>query len=100
MSDRRELIKAKIKTVVQRLMPWELDKIVEAVICRGIPVTERLPEKDGSYLVYAPLSFPKNSRWMVAEFYTDNQTFYDEGGGEHALPDVTHWTDLPDEPAP
>jgi hypothetical protein len=32
MSDRRELIKAKIKTVVQRLMPWELDKIVEAVM--------------------------------------------------------------------
>jgi len=32
MSDRRELIKAKIKTVVQRLMPWELDKIVEAMM--------------------------------------------------------------------
>lgn len=57
-----------------------------------------LPEKDGSYLVYAPLSFPKNSRFMIAEFYTDNKTFYSESGGENALPDVTHWANLPDDP--
>jgi hypothetical protein len=31
MSDHRDVLKAKIKTVVTRLMPWELDKIVEAV---------------------------------------------------------------------
>ena len=55
------------------------------------------PKKDGSYLVLAPQSFPKNSRWMVAQFYTDNQTFYDEGHGEHALPDVVAWTELPPE---
>jgi len=37
MPDRRELIKAKIKTVVTRLMPWELDKIVEAVMEADTP---------------------------------------------------------------
>ncbi len=61
-------------------------------------VKDKLPEKFGSYLVFAPLSFPKNSRFMIAEFYDDNNTFYSESGGEHALPDVTHWAYLPAEP--
>jgi len=30
--NQHDVLKAKIKTVVQRLMPWELDKIVEAVM--------------------------------------------------------------------
>jgi hypothetical protein len=58
----------------------------------------RRPEKCGSYLVFAPESFPKNSRWMVAEFYDDNNMFYSEAGMENALPDVTHWCELPAEP--
>lgn len=60
-------------------------------------VNERLPETDGSYLVWAPESFPKNSRCVVAEFYNDNQKFYSESG-EYTMPDVTHWCNLPDEP--
>jgi hypothetical protein len=60
-------------------------------------VKDGLPEKDGSYLVYAPKSFPKNSRFVVAEFYDDNDTFYSESSDE-PMPDVTHWTTLPDEP--
>ncbi len=60
-------------------------------------VKDRLPEKDGSYLVLAPKSFPKNSRFVVAEFYDDNNTFYSESSDE-PMPDVTHWTYLPDEP--
>jgi hypothetical protein len=62
-----------------------------------IPVSKRLPKKDGSYLVYAPLSFPKNSRFMVAEFYDDNNTFYSESN-DRPLLDVTHWAELPEEP--
>ena len=60
-------------------------------------ITEKLPEKQGCYLVYAPKSFPKNSRWLVAEFYEDNNTFYSESS-DYAIEDVTHWTKLPPEP--
>jgi len=59
-------------------------------------VSVKLPEKDGSYLVFAPRSFPKNSRFMVAEFYDDNNTFYSESS-DQPLPDVTHWSYLPAE---
>ena len=60
-------------------------------------VSEKLPDKDGSYLVFAPRSFPKNSRFMVAEFYDDNNTFYSESS-DSPLPDVTYWAYLPAEP--
>lgn len=60
-------------------------------------VSEKLPEKAGSYLVFAPNSFPKNSRFIVAEFYDDNNTFYSECS-DQPLPDVTHWAYLPAEP--
>ena len=61
-------------------------------------VKDKLPEKEcGSYLVYAPQSFPKNSRWVVAEYYDDVKGFYSESG-EHFMPDVTHWCELPKEP--
>ena len=36
---------------------------------RWIPVEEKLPEKQGHYLVKAPKSFPKNCIVVVAEFY-------------------------------
>lgn len=62
-----------------------------------ISVNERLPEKDGSYLVWAPTSFPKNSHCVVAEFYMDNNKFYSESV-ESVMPDVTHWCCLPEEP--
>lgn len=63
-----------------------------------IPVTERLPERvKGHYLVFAPKSFPKNSRFVVAEYYDDNKTFYSESD-EMPMKDVTHWAELPEEP--
>lgn len=58
-------------------------------------VEEKLPDVErGSYLVYCPLSFPKNSRWVVAEYYSDVGGFYSEAF-ECFLDDVTHWTELP-----
>jgi len=61
-------------------------------------VKDKLPDVEhGSFLVYAPLSFPKNSRWLVAEYYDDVKGFYSESG-EDFLKDVTHWCNLPDEP--
>ena len=61
-------------------------------------VKDKLPDVEcGSYLAYAPHSFPKNSRWLVAEYYEDVKGFYSESS-ENFLEDVTHWTKLPDEP--
>ena len=61
-------------------------------------VKDKLPDVEcGSFLVYAPKSFPKNSRWLVAEYYDDVKGFYSESS-ENFLDDVTHWTKLPDEP--
>ena len=51
----------------------------------------------GSFLVFAPKSFPKNSRWLVAEWYEDVKGFYSESS-ECFLEDVTHWCNLPKEP--
>ena len=63
-----------------------------------VNVKDRLPNVEcGSFLVYAPKSFPKNSRWLVAEYYDDVKGFYSESG-ENFLEDVTHWCTLPDEP--
>ncbi len=61
-------------------------------------VKDKLPDVEfGSFLVYAPKSFPKNSRWLVAEYEDDVKGFYSESS-ENFLDDVTHWTKLPDEP--
>ena len=61
-------------------------------------VKEKLPSVEyGSFLVYAPKSFPKNSRWVVATYYEDRKGFYGEGC-ETFLEDATHWCELPKEP--
>ena len=60
-------------------------------------VEEKLPDEEGSFLVYAPKSFPKNSRWLVAEYYEDVVGFYSESD-EYFLDDVTHWCELPEDP--
>lgn len=63
-----------------------------------ISVKDELPDVEhGSFLVYSPTKFPKNSRWLVAEFYDDVKGFYSESS-EEFLDDVTHWTELPKEP--
>lgn len=61
-------------------------------------VKDTLPNVEyGSFLVYAPKSFPKNCRWLVAEYYDDVKGFYSEAS-EEFLSDVTHWTTLPNDP--
>lgn len=61
------------------------------------PVSEGLPEKQGDFFVRTPRSFPKNIPYQVAEFYDDNNTFYEEHT-DSPLDDVTHWLPIP--PAP
>jgi len=61
-------------------------------------VKDKLPDVEcGSFLVYAPKSFPKNSPWLVAEYYDDVKGFYSEAS-EDFLEDVTHWAELPEAP--
>ena len=62
-----------------------------------ISVKDKLPDSEGCYLVYAPRSFPKNSKFVVAEFYKENNTFYSESN-DRPMEDVTHWMCLPDDP--
>lgn len=63
-----------------------------------VKINDRLPDVEhGHFLVYAPKSFPKNSRWVVAAYYDDVKGFYSEAS-EEFLEDATHWCDLPDEP--
>ncbi len=63
-----------------------------------ISVNDRLPNVEcGSFLVFAPKSFPKNSRWVVAEYYDDVKGFYSESS-DYFMEDVTHWGELPKEP--
>lgn len=62
-----------------------------------ISIKDQLPKEQGHYLVYCPRSFPKNYRGRIAEFYTDNQTFYCEWT-DNPIEDVTHWIRLPEEP--
>ena len=63
-----------------------------------IDIKERVPQAEhGSFLVFAPQSFPKNSRWVVAEWYDDVKGFYSESS-ENFMPDVTHWCELPLDP--
>ncbi len=67
-------------------------------ITQVFSVNEKLPDVEcGSYLVYTPTEFPKNSRWLVAEYYDDVKGFYSEAC-EYFLHNVTHWCELPKEP--
>lgn len=63
-----------------------------------INVKDRLPDvKIGSFLVWPPTQFPKNSKCVVAEYYEDSGGFYDEAY-ENFISDVTHWMPLPEPP--
>jgi len=64
---------------------------------KWISVEDGLPEQQCHCLVWAPKSFPKNTKHVVAEFYDDNQTFYSESSDE-SMPDVTYWMPLPTPP--
>jgi hypothetical protein len=60
---------------------------------KWIPVTERLPEKHGKYLVLTP-----NCTWLI--WYDTECGFYDNDPewGDIEIDDVTHWMPLPEPP--
>lgn len=53
------------------------------------------PEVSGFYLVRVVWSFPRNCRWLVAEYDDGTGRFYSESS-ESRLDDVTHWSPLPE----
>ncbi len=65
---------------------------------KWISVKDDLPKEECvSVLVYAPKSFPKNSRCVVAQYYDDAKGFYSESS-DYFMEDVTHWMYLPKDP--
>jgi hypothetical protein len=58
-----------------------------------VSVNERLPEKQGHYLVRVLNSYPKNCDCIVAEFYEDNKTFYCESS-DYAIKDAIEWKSI------
>lgn len=93
-----ENIESKCILLRQKCLDYEekLFNLGQTSLNNLFSVKEVLPKEDNSYLVLATKSFPKNSKFMVAEFYTDNNTFYSKYTDE-PLEDVTHWTFLPEE---
>lgn len=67
----------------------KLDEL-EALKDGWISVDDRLPTEYGQYLIYCPQSFPKNCRFLSANFYPDNNLFYGDAS-EVPHEDVTHW---------
>ena len=91
----------------------ELERLYNVVtVQQWIPVSERLPEKDGRYLV-VKISF-NNTFWPeVASFAKDGRKvdkydfhrgwknvwyYYDSEWGHITIGDVTHWMPLPEPP--
>lgn len=76
------------------------------VVREWIPVTERLPERDGCYIVTAcDEGCPYGEGiWydtvvVMAEYYDDGRWLWYEGETEYDLCDiVTHWMPLPEPP--
>ena len=94
-----------------------IEKIADHLIANGvtvqkwIPVTERLPEADGDYLVFERgyivpairvLSFAKDGRKVDKyDFYRGWKNVwyrYDSEWGHLTIDDVTHWMPLPEPP--
>ena len=68
---------------------------------KWIPVSERLPEEDGRYLVLTPgyiLGGDDYNVWLI--WYRPQGGFYDidPQWGDMPMDDVTHWMPLPEAP--
>ena len=64
-------------------------------IQKWIPVSERLPERNGTYLVCTFHDFYKTTKVAKASFKRNRGGFYGQGGH---WSNVTHWMPLPEPP--
>ena len=96
---------------------WGYEEAADHLIANGvtiqrwIPVSERLPDADGNYIVFEPgyivpairvLSFAKDGR-KVDKYDFDREWKnvwyrYDSEWGHITIDDVTHWMPLPQPP--
>ena len=84
-----------------------IKKIADHLIANGvtnqkwIPVTERLPEKDGHYLCnYHFGEYPKMTFTQVLDYYaTDIVPHFQHTLGDGSMK-VTHWMEIPQLPEP
>ena len=95
----------------------QAEKIADALIANGvtiqqwIPVTERLPEKDGKYLLFEQrkhgayidtIYFAKDARKIDRYDFKDNWKNvwydYDSEWGYYTVDTFTHWMPLPEPP--
>ena len=67
---------------------------------RWIPVSERLPEKHGKFLVLVPSKIRGYGYFPLLLWYKPKRGFYDSttDWGDVEVDDVTHWMPLPEEP--
>lgn len=114
MTDMEKKIAFLLSTSQYLVPAWECtyDEAAKDLVANGvtvqkwIPVTERLPEKDGLYLVVAcDEGCPYGEGiWydtvvVTAEYYDDGRWVWYENGTEYDLCDiVTHWMPLPEPP--
>ena len=110
-------MKAKVKHVTGREMRFTGGDVTPIIangvtVQKWIPVTERLPEEDGDYLV-AKKIFNNTIRQEVLSFAKDGRKVdkydfhrgwknvwyrYDSEWGHLTIDDVTHWMPLPEPP--
>ena len=92
---------------VLKYLPWgqisshTAKEIADHLIANGvtiqkwIPVAERLPERNGDYLVCTFHDFYKTTKIAKASFKSNSGGFYGQGGH---WSNVTHWMPLPEPP--
>lgn len=80
---------------------YRVNNVADILIANGvtiqqwIPVSERLPERNGEYLVCTIHDFYKTKKVAKASFRRNRGGFYGNGGH---WSNVTHWMPLPEPP--
>lgn len=80
-----------------QMLETEADHLIAngVTIQKWIPVTERLPDRNGVFLVCAKHDFYKTEKVAKATFKKHSRGFYGQGGH---WSNVTHWMPLPEAP--
>ena len=100
--------------MAHEILVYDNDVLADHLVANGvtvqkwIPVTERLPEKDGDYIVYKKrglyevLGFAKDGRkihkYDFARDWKNVWYSYDSEYGYCTTDSVTHWMELPEPP--
>ena len=117
MTDRETLIEMLCEAEAARALGISMEGCADHLIANGvvvrewIPVTERLPEKDGSYLCFsqycgsgwcAVRSFAKDGRkkdeYDFQRRWKNVWYDYDSEYGYCVIDSITHWMPLPEPP--